>query len=116
MSRSKNTIFFVTDGKTTTPFLKQYQLSYIDWEKYEIPPKQGSQYLISIEGNTFQVRELLRSYEYSWSPTNRMWGKHVSADIYSEKKLLEEQWVKESSDISITVTDEFGKKIVCKKL
>ena len=115
VSRAKSTVYFITDGQTT-PFLHNSQLTYIDLNQFKIPPREGKSYLISLEGNTYPHKELLRSFQYSWSPTNRMWSKRLSADSFSVEKLLGEQWVKEASNIKISVMDEFGKMITRKEI
>jgi DNA helicase-4 len=111
LSRAKSSLIFITGGNNISPFLRHINLNNIDWDKYQPPHRQGSKYLISITGKTFEIKELLKSHHFTWSPANQVWGKHIAADNFSEVALVEEPWFQRASGISISVHDEFDNKI-----
>lgn len=107
-----------TEKGAESPFLKNNIQNHInirtlDINKLRPPKRKGTHYVISVydtetkNGGTYCIKSYLRENSYRWDAARKSWVKHLSAGAFSKDNLLNESWVKQANNVSISVDDEF---------
>jgi DNA helicase IV len=120
LTRAKEKLFILTDGRSKSPFLEALnhgtQLSTIDWTKY--PPYSGltsSRLIINISNQfvgwsevigTRPIKDLLGACKYNWHSVRMCWEKSLPVNGFNIDMLKSEVWTSSANGINLKIFDE----------
>ena len=104
LSRSKNSLVIMTEKGMESPFLKNdiqknIHIKTLDINKLTPPKRKGTHYEICVfdtepkNQGTYDIKSISTKNGYSWDAARKLWGKHISAEVFSKDNLLNESWI-----------------------
>jgi DNA helicase-4 len=123
LSRAKKSLVFLTEEENRSPFLNSIlqnnksNIKTMDINSLEPPKRDGTHCIVKVANNyssndTIKIKSYLIENKYKWNPAEKAWTKTFAAKGFTKERIINESWVKYASNVNISVSDEFGNKIL----